>query len=59
MELDKHQEREEKKNKKNKKYGEQDYIVPYTYDDGELPTRMSYFNALAEEAVESSDINSV
>jgi hypothetical protein len=59
MELDKHQEREEKKNKKNKKYGEQDYIVAYTYDEGDLPTRMSYFNALAEEAMNSSEANSV
>ena len=58
-ELDKHQEREEKKNKKNKKYGQQDYIVPYTYDGAELPTRMSYFNSLAQQAAESSDENSV
>jgi hypothetical protein len=59
VELDKHQEREEKKNKKKKKYGEQEYIIPYTYDGGELPTRMSYLNALAEEATNSSDANSV
>lgn len=58
-ELEKHQEREEKKNKKNKKYGEQDYVIPYTYDGQDLPTRMSYFNALAKEAMESIDTNSV
>ena len=58
-ELDKHQDREEKKNKKNKKYGEQEYIVPYTYDGGELPSRMSYLNAMMQEAIDSSDTNSV
>ena len=58
-ELDRHQEREEKKKKKNKKHGEQEYVLPYAYDGGELPTRMSYFNSLTQQAMESMDTNSV
>ena len=48
-ELDMYQEREEKKNKKRKRHGEQEYIVAYTYDNGDFPSRMSYLNALAEK----------
>jgi hypothetical protein len=58
-ELDRHQEREEKKKKKNKKHGEQEYVLAYAYDGGELPTRMSYFNSLAQQATQSDDTNSV
>ena len=58
-ELDKHNERQEKKKSKSKKHGEQDYVVPYAYDDGDLPSRMSYLTALAKEESGSDDINSV
>lgn len=58
-ELDKHQERESKKKSKNKKHGEQEYILAYAYDGGELPTRMSYLNAIADSIAESTDTSSV
>ena len=49
-ELEKYMEKEEKKKSKAKKYGEQEYIVPYTYDNGDFPTRMSYLTNLAQQA---------
>ena len=47
-ELDKWHEREEKKSSSKKKYGEYPYVVPYTYDGGDMPTRMSYYQSLAD-----------
>lgn len=58
-ELDKHNERQEKKKSKSKKYGEQDYVIPYAYNEGELPTRMGYLNAAAQAHIDSIDINGV
>ena len=58
-ELDRHQEKESKKKNKNKKHGEQEYIVAYAYDGGDMPTRMSYLNAIADSITESSDTSSV
>ena len=47
-ELEKHQERQEKKNSKKKTYGEQDIVVPYTYDGSAFPTRYSYYKGLID-----------
>lgn len=47
-ELDRHMEQEEKNKTKRKRYGEQEYVVAYTYDGSEMPSRMSYYKALAE-----------
>lgn len=58
-ELDRHQEREAKKKSKTKKHGEQEYVLAYAYDGSELPTRMSYLNAIAQAMIDSGDINSV
>jgi hypothetical protein len=48
-ELERHNEMKEKKKSKKKNYGESDYVVAYTYDGGEMPTRSSYFAYLAEK----------
>jgi len=53
-ELEMYQEREEKKKSKRKKYGEQEYILAYTYDGSDLPSRMSYYNAMAEQATKEA-----
>lgn len=49
-ELEKWQEKEDKKNSKRKKYGESPYIIAYTYDGSEMPSRSSYYAGLAQEA---------
>ena len=49
-ELERWREKQEKKSSKKKTYGESPYVVPYTYDDSELPTRMSYYTYLAEKS---------
>ena len=54
-ELDRHQEAQEKKKSKQKRYGEQDYVVAYTYDNSDMPSRMSYYSALAESLSSESD----
>jgi hypothetical protein len=48
-ELERHNEMKEKKKSKKKTYGESDYVVAYTYDDGDMPSRSSYFAYLAEQ----------
>lgn len=48
-EMDKHTEREQKKKKNRKAYGEQEVVVPYTYDNGDFPSRASYYQSLYEE----------
>ncbi len=48
-ELEKWQEREEKKKGSKRSYGESPYVVAYTYDDGDMPTRASYFSGLINE----------
>lgn len=45
-ELEKWQEKQEKKKKKG--YGETPYIVPYTYDENDFPTRLSFYQGLSE-----------
>ena len=47
-ELDKWHEKEEKKKSSKKSYGEYPYTVPFTYDDGPLPSRESYYRGLSE-----------
>jgi len=47
-ELERHQEKEEKKKTKSKKYGERPYIVPFTYDGSDLPSRGEYYQSLAQ-----------
>jgi hypothetical protein len=45
-ELERWKEKQEKKNSSKKTYGETPYIVAYTHDDGEMPTRESYYRYL-------------
>jgi len=52
-ELERHQEREQKKDVKKKKYGQIEVVVPYAYNDGELPTRRSYLEAQYQAGIES------
>lgn len=47
-ELEKWQEKQEKSGNKKKKYGERPYVVPYTYDNSEMPSRQSYYESLAQ-----------
>lgn len=47
-ELDKWREREEK-SKKKKPYGQSPYVVAYTYDDSDLPTRRSFYMGMADK----------
>jgi hypothetical protein len=46
-ELDKWHEKEEKKKSSKKTYGEYPYVVPYTYDGGDMPSRRSYYEHLS------------
>ena len=48
-ELDRHNEQQEKKKSKKKTYGESDYVVAYTYDGSDMPSRASYFAYLADK----------
>lgn len=47
-ELDKWHEKEEKKKTSKKHYGEYPYVVAYTYDGSDMPSRRSYYEALAD-----------
>ena len=47
-ELDKWREQQEKRKVKAKP-GESPYIVAYTYDDGPMPTRASYYEGLSDK----------
>ncbi len=47
-ELERWQEKEDKKKTKRKAYGERPYIVAYTYDGSEMPTRSDYYQSLAK-----------
>lgn len=52
-ELDRWQEKEEKKKTKKKAYGQYPYVIPYTYDNSDFPTRQSYYESLIQgDAVE-------
>ena len=55
-ELERHAEIQEKKNSKKKAYGEQEIVVPYTYDDGEFPSRASYLEALYKQHIQTDDV---
>lgn len=48
-ELDAHEERESKKKTNRKRHGEQTIVVPYTYDESEFPSRMSYYEDLMRQ----------
>lgn len=47
-ELDKWHEAEEKKKSTKKRHGQYPYIVPFTYDDSALPSRMQFYKDWAE-----------
>jgi hypothetical protein len=49
-ELDRWREKEEKKKSSKKAYGQNPYIVAYTYDDGPMPTRAGYYSYMADKA---------
>lgn len=48
-ELDKWQEKQSKKENKRDSFGEIPYVVPYTYDDSPMPTRLSYYRAMSDK----------
>ncbi len=48
-ELDRWQEKEDKKNSKKKKHGSYPYTVAYTYDDGDMPSRMEFYRFMADK----------
>lgn len=48
-ELDRWQEKEDKKTSSKKKYGQYPYIVAYTYDNSEMPTRAQFYRSWAEK----------
>ena len=48
-ELDKWYEKQEKSKSKKKTYGESPYVIPYSYDEGPLPTRISFYKGLADK----------
>jgi hypothetical protein len=47
-ELEKYQEKEDNKKTKKKKYGERPYIVAFTYDGSEFPSRTEYYQSLSQ-----------
>jgi hypothetical protein len=47
-ELDKWNEKQEKKKAK-LSHGEMPYIVPYTYDEGPMPSRKQYYQSLSDK----------
>jgi NAD-dependent dihydropyrimidine dehydrogenase PreA subunit len=52
-ELDKHKEKQDKKKSTKKAYGETEYVMPYTYDGTDFPSRQSYYESLQRaDAVE-------
>jgi len=48
-ELDKWNEKEEKSKSKKKRYGEYPYVLAYTYDDSDMPSRRSFYENLAQD----------
>jgi hypothetical protein len=50
-EMDKWQERQQKNDKKSGP-GELPYTIAYTYDDGPMPSRRSYYEALMADKIE-------
>lgn len=55
-ELDKHHEQQEKSKHKKKTYGETDYAVAYTYDNSDMPTRISYYKAMIEQSSQNDAV---
>jgi len=55
-ELERHNELQEKKNSKKKTYGTQEVPLPYTYDNGEFPSRASYLENLYKQHLDSDDV---
>jgi len=47
-ELDRWQEAEDKK-QNNKTYGQYPYVIAYTYDDSDMPSRQQYYEYLAQK----------
>ena len=47
-ELDRWNEREEKKKSGKKRHGEYPYVVPFTYDGSDFPSRESYYQSLIQ-----------
>ena len=47
-ELEKYQEKEDNKKTKKKKYGEKPYVVPFTYDNSNFPSRVEYYQFLSQ-----------
>lgn len=47
-ELEKWHEKQEKSKSKKRRYGETPYVVPYTYDGSEMPSRRSYYEYLIQ-----------
>lgn len=54
-ELDRHEEQQAKKKSSRKTYGEQTIVVPYTYDESEFPSRMSYYEDLMRQHSSEKD----
>jgi endo-alpha-1,4-polygalactosaminidase (GH114 family) len=48
-ELDRWNEREEKKKTSKKRHGEYPYVVAYTYDGSDMPTRSQFYKEMAEK----------
>lgn len=48
-ELDRWQEAEDKKNSSKKKHGQYPYVVAYTYDGSDMPSRAQFYRAWAEK----------
>ena len=48
-ELDRWNEREDKKKSAKKRYGEYPYVVAYTYDGSDVPSRMQFYKDLIEK----------
>lgn len=49
-EMDRWQDKQNSKDSKSKNFGELPYVVAYTYDGEDFPTRLSYYKHMAEEA---------
>lgn len=48
-ELDRWNEKEEKRKTSQKRHGQYPYIVAYTYDGSEMPSRMQFYREMAEK----------
>lgn len=48
-EMDKWQDKQSKNDSKKKAFGELPYTIAYTYDEGPMPTRNSYYQSLSDK----------